>query len=78
MLILPLKYLLLYNLIRVISASCLSATFKTDRYSLSVLFEEFLPLNFSLNLQMNFFTYAGFLLILTQQDILSSSVSNIV
>ena len=77
MLILPLKYLLLCNLIRVISASCLSATYKTDRYTLSVLFEEFLPLNFPLNLQMNFFKYAGFLLILTQQDILSSSMSDI-
>ena len=57
----------------IISASCMSVTFKTHGYSWS----EFLPSIFSLNLQMNFFTYASVLLILTQKDILSSSVSKI-
>ena len=59
------------------SASCMSAKFRTHGYSWSALFEEFLLLIFPLNLQMNFFTYESVLLILTQQDILSSSVSSI-
>ena len=39
--------------------------------------KNFFPLILSLSLQMYFFTYASVLLILIQQDILSSSVSNI-
>ena len=57
-----------------ISALCISAAFKAHEYSWAALFEEFLPLIFALNLQVNFFTYAS---VLSQQDILSSSMSNI-
>ena len=73
----PTLYLLWCNLRKLFSASCMSATFNTHGYSWSALFEDFLLLIFSLNLQMNFFTYVIVILILTQQDILSSSVSNI-
>ena len=61
----------------IVSASCISSTFKINVYSRSALFEEFFPLILALNLQMHFFIYASVLFILTQQDILSSSVSNI-
>ena len=79
MLISFLKYVLWWNLIMILSAFYMSATFNTHAhgYSWSPLFEAFLLLIFSLNLRMNFFTCASVLLILTRENILSSSVSHI-
>ena len=77
LLISSLKYLLWCNLIMVVASSVsLQHSRKMGILDQRYL-KNFFPLILSLSLQMYFFTYASVLLILIQQDILSSSVSNI-